>query len=103
MASKVYNVGIIGYGLSAKVFHIPLVETVPQFNFHAVVQRNPRPEDDAAMDHPGIKSYRSTEEMLEDSNVDVVVVTTAPDSHFQLTKAALESGKHGMEAWSLTS
>lgn len=97
MPSKTYNVAVIGYGLSAKVFHIPLIETLPQFRLHAVVQRNPKSEDDAEENHPGVKSYRSAQDMLEDAAIDVVVVTTTPESHFQLTKAALESGKHGMK------
>lgn len=95
MASKKYRVGVIGFGLSAKVFHIPLIEVVPEFQLYAVVQRNPKPGDDAQTAHPGIKSYRSTEDLVEDSAVDVVVVTTTPETHFSLTKLALESGKHG--------
>ena len=97
MPSGIYNIAVIGYGLSAKVFHIPLIETVSQFKLHAVVQRNPKPEDDAEKDHPDIRAYRSAEAMFEDAAIDVVVVTTTPESHFHLTKAALESGKHGME------
>lgn len=95
MATKAYNVGVIGFGLSAKVFHIPLIEVVTQFKLYAVVQRNPKPGDDAEKVHPGIKSYRSTEELVQDPAVDVVVVTTTPETHFSLTKLALESGKHG--------
>lgn len=95
MASKMYNVGVVGFGLSAKVFHIPLIEVVPQFKLYAVVQRNPKPGDDAEKEHPGIKSYRSTEELVKDSAVDVVVVTTTPETHFSLAKLALENGKHG--------
>ncbi|PGG99575.1 hypothetical protein GX51_06224 [Blastomyces parvus] len=94
MASKRYNVGIIGYGLSAKIFHIPFIRAVPEFNFYAVVQRTPKFDDDAEKDHPGIKSYRSTEEMVKDAGVDVVIVTTTPDTHFGLAKLALEAGKH---------
>lgn len=95
MVSKTYNVGVIGFGLSAKVFHIPLIEVVPQFKLYAVVQRNPKPGHDAEEVYPGIKSYRSTEELVKDSAVDVVVVTTTPETHFSLTRLALESGKHG--------
>lgn len=95
MASKTYNVGVIGFGLSAKVFHIPLIEVVPQFKLYAVVQRNPKPGDDAEKANPGIKSYRSTEELVKDPAVEVVVVTTTPETHFSLTKVALENGKHG--------
>ncbi|RJE25235.1 hypothetical protein PHISCL_02448 [Aspergillus sclerotialis] len=94
MASQSWNVGVVGYGFSAKTFHIPFVQQVPELNLYAVVQRTPKPDDDAEKDHPGIKSYRSTEDMVKDSAVDVVIITTAPDSHFELAKLALESGKH---------
>ncbi|OAX80293.1 hypothetical protein ACJ72_05380 [Emergomyces africanus] len=94
MASKTYNVGIIGYGLSAKIFHIPFIKAVPEFNLYAVVQRTPKPDDDVEKDHPGIKGYRSAEEMVKDAAVDVVVVTTTPDSHLALARLALEAGKH---------
>lgn len=94
MASQSWNVGVVGYGLSAKIFHIPFVKEVPELKLYAVVQRTPKPDDDAEKDHPGIKSYRSTEDMVKDAAVDAVIITTAPDSHYQLTKLALESGKH---------
>ncbi|RAL14408.1 putative NAD binding Rossmann fold oxidoreductase [Aspergillus homomorphus CBS 101889] len=94
MSSKTWNVGIVGYGLSAKVFHIPFIKEVPQFKIYAIVQRNPKPDDDAEKDFTGIKSYRSAEEMVKDEGVDLVVITTVPESHYDLTKLALEHGKH---------
>ncbi|PKY07281.1 putative dehydrogenase [Aspergillus campestris IBT 28561] len=94
MTSKIFNVGVIGYGFSAKIFHIPFIQEVPQLKLYAVVQRTPKPEDDAEKDHPGIKSYRSAQDMVKDEAVEVVVVTTAPDSHYELVKLALESGKN---------
>lgn len=98
MASKTWNIGIIGYGFSAKIFHIPFVNALPDYKLYAIVQRTPKPDDDAEKDWPGIKSYRSAEELVKDEGVDVVIVTTAPDSHVALTKLALEAGKHGMFA-----
>lgn len=97
MARGQYNVGIIGYGLSAKTFHIPFVSAVPDFNLYAVVQRSPKPDDDASKDHPDIKLYRSAEDMVKDDQVHIVVVTTAPESHLQLAKLALLAKKHGMQ------
>lgn len=94
MPPKTYNVAVIGYGMSAKVFHIPLIQVLPEFKLYAIVQRTPKHNDDAEKDHPGIKSYRSSEEMVQDSGIEVVVVTTAPTSHFELGKLALEHGKH---------
>ena len=80
--------------IATQVFHIPLIELIPELKLYAIVQRSPKPSDDAGKDHPGIKSYRSSEEMVSDSNIDAVVVTTAPTSHFELAKLALEHGKH---------
>ena len=94
MPSSKYRVSIIGYGLSAKVFHIPLIQVVPEFELYAIVQRHPRTEDDAEKDHPSIKSFRSSEEMVKDPAIDVVIVTTIPTTHFELCKLALEHGKH---------
>ncbi|KAJ5775483.1 uncharacterized protein N7511_000494 [Penicillium nucicola] len=94
MSSKSYNVGIVGYGFSAKIFHIPFVNEVPELKLYAVVQRTPKAGDDAEKDHPGVKSFRTTEEMVQDSAIDIVIITTAPDSHFALSKLALEAGKH---------
>lgn len=95
MASKPYNVGIIGYGAAAKVFHIPLIDVVPELNLYAIVQRNPTPENDASKVHPKIKIYRAAEELVKDDAVDMVVVTTTPAAHFELAMLALENGKHG--------
>ena len=89
-----YNVAIIGYGMSAKVFHIPLIQVTPAFNLYAIVQRTPTPENDASKDHPGVKLYRSNEEMVEDEAVDVVVITTIPTSHCELCRLAMEYHKY---------
>ncbi|KAI4268431.1 MAG: hypothetical protein LQ337_007839 [Flavoplaca oasis] len=94
MANKPYNIGIIGYGAAAKVFHIPLIEVTPELNLYAIVQRNPTSENDASKAHPGIKSYRAAEEMVKDDLVDIAVITTTPATHFALAKLALENSKH---------
>ncbi|EME86229.1 uncharacterized protein MYCFIDRAFT_72273 [Pseudocercospora fijiensis CIRAD86] len=95
MASKPLNVAVVGYGLSAKVFHIPLVLALPdEYKLYGVVQRSPKPDDDASKDHPGIKSWRAVDEVYADTNVDVVIVTTTPETHFEMAKRSLESGKN---------
>ncbi|KAI4134138.1 MAG: hypothetical protein LQ347_001777 [Umbilicaria vellea] len=94
MPNHPYNIALIGYGFSAKVFHIPLIAAVPDFQLYAIVQRSPTPDDNAEKDHPGVKGYTSSEEMVRDPHVHVVVVTSTPSSHFDLTRLALEHGKH---------
>jgi predicted dehydrogenase len=82
--------------MSAKVFHIPLIQVTPSFNLHSIVQRTPKPDDDAAKDHPSAKIYHSADEMFADPSIDIIVITTTPDTHFHFTKSALESGKHAL-------
>lgn len=80
--------------LSAKIFHIPFVLLTPQFKLHSIVQRSPKDGNSAPQDHPAVKHYTDAQQLLADVDVDVVVVTTPPDNHFELTKSALEAGKH---------
>lgn len=95
MASKLINVAVVGYGLSAKVFHIPLILALSdEFKLYGVVQRSPKPDDDVSKDHPGIKLFRSVDEVYKDSEVDLVVITSTPGTHFSMCKDALEAGKN---------
>jgi predicted dehydrogenase len=80
--------------MSAKVFHIPLILTTPSMTLHSIVQRTPTSTNSAAKDHPYAKIYHSTEEMLADHEIDLIVITTTPDSHFTLCAAALHAKKH---------
>jgi predicted dehydrogenase len=80
--------------MSAKVFHIPLITVTKIFRLHSIVQRTPKPNDDASIDHPSVKIYHSADEIFADPSIDIIVITTTPDTHFSFTKSALEAGKH---------
>jgi predicted dehydrogenase len=80
--------------MSAKVFHIPLIAVTSGLTLHSIVQRTPVPGNDASKDHPGVKLYNSADAMISDPSIDLIVITTTPDSHFALSKSALEAGKH---------
>ncbi|KAF5017220.1 hypothetical protein F66182_10873 [Fusarium sp. NRRL 66182] len=94
MSAKTFNVGIVGYGASAKTFHIPFLTQIPQLKLHAIVQRSPRDGSSAPADHPSIKHYTDHRQLLADPDVHLVIISTPPQNHFELTKAALEAGKH---------
>ncbi|PBP22712.1 oxidoreductase family protein [Diplocarpon rosae] len=80
--------------MSAKVFHIPLIQVTPSFALSAIVQRSPKPNDDAAKDHPTARIYHSADELFADPSLDIIVVTTTPETHFSFAKSALEARKH---------
>jgi scyllo-inositol 2-dehydrogenase (NADP+) len=88
---KTINVGIVGFGMSAQVFHAPFVSTVPRFRFHAVVERS---TSLAATTYPGVITYRSFDEMLQDDTIELVVITTPNETHFPFSMQALAAGKH---------
>ncbi|KAI1102534.1 NAD(P)-binding protein [Jackrogersella minutella] len=93
--SSTLNVGVIGYGLSATVFHIPFITTAPYFKLHSILQRNPNQSASSApRDHPDAKHFTSLEQFLADADLDVVVITTPPQTHFPFAQQALQAGKH---------
>src|ERR1700757_911720 len=83
--------GLMAYGMSGRVFHAPFVRLNPGFELKAVVERH---EKKAAADYPHITSYNSTDELLSDSAIELIIVNTPPHTHFELAKKTLEAGKH---------
>lgn len=84
------RVGLVGFGMAARVFHAPLVSSVEGLELAAVVERN---SDNAAQRYPGIKTYRSLDELLADSSIKLVVVATPNATHFEVALRALEAAK----------
>ena len=48
----------------------------------------------AEQKYPGVKTYRTLEDLLADDEVELVVVNTPNYTHFEYAKKALEAGKH---------
>lgn len=85
----------IGYGLSAKIFHIPFIHALPnKFTLYGILQRTPTAANNAAQDHPGVRTWTDVTSMLADPEIDLVVITSIPSSHYELVKASLDAGKH---------
>ena len=85
------NVALASYGMSGKVFHAPLVSAHPNFNLYKVLERHRAESVDR---YPGVLIAKQYEDLLSDAKVDVVVVNTPNAYHYDMTKAALEAGKH---------
>ncbi|KAI2643749.1 oxidoreductase family protein [Xylaria nigripes] len=93
-AQQIFNVGVVGYGMSAKIFHIPFISTTPALRLHSILQRNPTASSSAPTDHPGAKHFTTLESFLADADLDVVVLTTTPETHFPFAQQALNANKH---------
>ena len=82
---------VLGYGFAGRIFHSPFISAVPGLELSAIVQRH---GDNAAGDYPKTRILRSVEEAFADPAIDLIVVGTPNETHFELAKAALKAGKH---------
>lgn len=85
------GVAVIGFGLAGRVFHAPFVNAVPGLKLEVIVQRK---GDEAAKAWPSARILRSFDEALREPSIQLIVVGTPNDTHFDLAKAAIEAGKH---------
>lgn len=84
---------LLSYGMSGKVFHAPFLELHPGFELLGSWERSSK---NIQADYPNTKSYPSLESILEDKSIDLVVVNTPIDSHFEYAKKILLAGKHAL-------
>ncbi|MEJ2594990.1 MAG: Gfo/Idh/MocA family oxidoreductase [bacterium] len=85
------NTAIIGYGLSGRVFHAPFIHTNENFDLKKVVQR----KGDLAREHyPNVEIVRDYKALLHDPDLELIVIATPNEFHFQMAKDCLDAGKH---------
>ena len=71
--------GLIGHGLGGRAFHEPLIRAAPRLELAAIATRQSTPDP---------------ANLIADSAIGLIVVSTPNASHYPLAKAALEAGKH---------
>lgn len=84
------RVGIVGFGISAKVFHAPFLKVSPHFTVTTIFERSK--QESKAM-FPDATIVRSMDALLQ-TDIDLVVITTPNDSHYPYSLMALQAGKH---------
>ncbi len=85
------RVGVVGFGMSARVFHAPLISSVEGLLLAAVVERH---SDQASARYPEIVTYRSLDEMLADSSLGLIVVATPSGTHFDVARQVIAAGQN---------
>ena len=85
------RVGLVGYGLSGRVFHAPLIRARAGLDLAAVASGRP---DAVRADLGPVDIEASPATLIARADLDLVVVSTPNDSHFDLAAAALAAGRH---------
>jgi len=89
--NSLIKTAIVGYGFSAKTFHLPFIDTLPEFDVTAISSSQ---IDAVEQDWPQVQHYLTAEEMICNSDAHLVIITAPNDVHFSLAKLALENNKH---------
>lgn len=87
---RTYNIGIIGYGGFGQFLH---------YWWNRMEQVRVVAISTGAQDHndyPGVVKYDSWEQLLQDSQIDIVSIATPPAAHVTMACSALRAGKHVM-------
>ncbi len=85
------NTALCSFGMSGWVFHAPFLHVHPGFHLYGVCERT---KNLAEQQYPGIKTFRTLDELLGDDQVELVVVNTPSVTHYEYAKKVILSGKH---------
>ena len=85
------NIGLIGCGNIAETY-FRSQDYFNNINFIACADKFPEAAKKCAEQYK-IKSL-TVDEILNDSDVDIILNLTIPQAHYEISKLALESGKH---------
>lgn len=86
--------GIIGYGLSGRVFHAPFIDVVDGFELAAISTRNSAGIELIRQRYPSTQIAADAAEIINDPSIDLVIITSPNTVHFKQGKEALLAGKH---------
>jgi predicted dehydrogenase len=91
---KIIKVGLIGFGVGGQIFHAPILTTVKGLQLAKIRAAKPEQVSAAKAKYPNAEIVSTSEEIFNDKNIDLIVITTPNIFHYPLVKQALLSGKH---------
>lgn len=90
MADQI-NVGLVGYGMAGRVFHAPIIQSVPVLKLRKVVERH---TEDSRKRYPSVEVVSDISDLLRDDDIQIVVIATPNTLHFDFARRSLQAGKH---------
>ncbi|HEU5229559.1 MAG TPA: Gfo/Idh/MocA family oxidoreductase [Ktedonobacteraceae bacterium] len=87
------NVAMIGYG-AIGFEHGTAINHVPGLHYTLVCDRNEERLKLAEQAFPGVRTCTDLAQVAEDPSIDVVIVSTPPNTHAAITMQMLQAGKH---------
>src|ERR1700683_201976 len=85
------RVGLIGFGMAGQAFHAPVIRGVPGMELVSILERR---GTRAQEKYPEVLVARTLDEFLADKEMQLCVIATPNDSHFEMARACLLAGRH---------
>ena len=85
------RVGLIGFGMAGQAFHAGVIRGVPGMELACILERR---GTSAREKYSDVRVARTVAELLADKEVQLCVVATPNDSHFELARACLLAGRN---------
>lgn len=95
---KKIRTALLSYGMSGKIFHAPFLTTHSGFELTGAWERSKKL---IQIDYPNLKSYATLEQLLAD-DIELVIVNTPVDTHYNYAIQVLKAGKHAIVEKSFT-
>ena len=76
------RVGLVGFGMAGQAFHAPVIRGVQGMELACILERR---GTKAKEKYPEVRVARTLEELLADKKIQLCVIATPNDSHFQLS------------------
>lgn len=92
--SSIIRTGIIGYGLSGRVFHAPFIDVVEGYELTKISTSKPENVKLIEERYPVTAVVPDGRGIIEDPEIDLVIVTSPNTEHFRWAREALIAGKH---------
>ncbi|MBN2485125.1 MAG: Gfo/Idh/MocA family oxidoreductase [Bacteroidales bacterium] len=83
--------GIIGFGLSGRVFQAPFLDVSPRFEISKIYSSR---KSEINSLYKQVEVVGDVNDILSDPQIDLAIVASPNTEHFALTKKALLNGKH---------
>lgn len=90
--STIINIAIVGCGFVAD-YYLATLQKYPDLKLIGVYDLDLQ-RSQQVVQHHRVKIYQSLDELLKDSELDIVVNLTNPKNHFEINLACLSAGKH---------
>lgn len=91
--APVVRVGMLGYGAIGHE-HARAINLTAGLELAAIADPNPLRVDAARKYSPDVRGHRGGTELLADEGIDLVIVSTPPNTHADWVLRALDAGKH---------